>query len=328
MDYYLAINTEVVFPENRGRSSFKFKTVNSFKVDGDWRNLTGTAEIVLAKRLFFDEKGKVFELIKAGDPIVLRGGYNGEYYDEFKGFVAEILDDMPVVLKCEDNMYLLKRTPVNKSYSSVKLENLLKDICPGQFSINAMDVELGSLLLRNTTVTEVLQMLKDDYGIYSYFDGDTLVSGKVFTDNTQVVKYSFDEGRKNIISNNLKYHTKDMIKIKVTMTSHNKNGKKITVTVGDKDGQEQRLVCTNIENKAALEALAKKELDRLKYDGYQGSFEAFAKPFVKHGYTASLINREFPERAGDYYVDAVSTSLTDQGKYHRIVTLGAKAAKQ
>jgi len=48
---------------------------------------------------------------------------------------------------------------------------------------------------------------KDDYGIYSYFVGDTLISGKIYLDNphTDVVKYEFTQ---NVISNDLKYGEK------------------------------------------------------------------------------------------------------------------------
>lgn len=328
---YLAVNTEVIFPTNKiGRVAFKFRSVNSFKVESSWQVLSDIAEIVIAKKMFFEDKGKVFELIKAGDPIKLRAGYNGEYFDEFTGFVAEILDDMPVVLKCEDNMYLLKRTPVNKSYPSVKLEKLLTDIVPSEFKIDAMDIDLGSLFLSKTTVSQVLQMLKDDYGLYSYFNGDTLVSGKIYTDNpnTEVVKYAMDGARKNIITNDLKYRKKEDIKIKVTMTSYLGDGTKKAVTVGDAEGQEQKLVCSNISNDEAIKALAQKELDRLKIDGFSGGVRTFAIPFVKHGYTASVENNEYKERSGDYYVDGVTTTLNDMGAYHRVVKLGANAAKQ
>lgn len=327
MSYYV-VNTKVIFPKNRGRNEIVFNTVNSFKIETSWKNLTDTAEVVIAKKLFFEEKQKVFELIKAGDPIVIMGGYNGELREEFRGYVAEILDDTPLILKCEDNMYILKRTPVNKSYKSVKLENLLKDMVGEKFQVEAYDVELGSLLLSNTTATDVLQMLKDDYGLYCYFDGDTLVGGKIYGDRHKydVVKYSFDERQCNIIKNDLKYHTKDMIKIKVTMTAHNAKGKKLHVTVGDKDGQEQKLICTNVEKKETLEALAKKELDRLKYDGYQGSITSFAIPYVRHGYVASIVNKTYPEREGRYYIDSIVTTLSDMGAYHKQITLGPAAA--
>lgn len=325
---YKAVAVQVVFPKNKdGRKEFMFKTVNSFKAEGSWKNLTSTAEIVLSKKLFFDPKGKVFQLIKSGDPIRLTGGYNGEYFDEFVGFVSRVKDDLPVTLYCEDNMYLLKRVQVNKSYSSVKLETLLKDIVPSQFKIDAMDVELGSLLISRSTVAQVLQELKDKFGIYSYFVGDTLVSGKIYFDNpnTQVVKYEFTV---NVISNTLEYRNKEDLKLKVTMTSHMSDGKRKHVTVGDPEGQEQKLVCSNIESETELKKLAEKELARLQIDGYSGSIKGYAVPFVKHGYTVTIINKEFPERQADCYVDSVTTILDDHGHYTRDVTLGPRAAKQ
>lgn len=326
---FFAVNVRVEFPEIRGRKALKFTSVSSFKVECGWQNLTDTAEVVIAKKLFFEDKGKVFELIKTGDPIVIKGGYNGEYFDEFKGFVSQILDDLPVVLKCEDNMYLLKRTSVNKSYKSVKLSTLLTDIVPPQFKIDAMDVELGSILLSKTTVSQTLQMLKDDYGIYSYFVGDTLYSGKIYTDNpeTDMVKYTMLGNKQNVINNDLKYRRKEDIKIKVTMTSYLSNGTKLSVTVGDDDGQEQKLVCSNISTVTEITKLANKELERLKIDGYTGGLTSYAIPFVRHGFKAHIANNEFKEREGNYYVDSVTTTLNDQGAYRRSIKLGSRASE-
>ncbi len=327
---YLACNFEVEFPETRGRRKFKFTTVNTFKIDSSWQSLTNNMDLTISKALFFDEVGKVYQLVKAGDPIVLRGGYNGELMEEFRGFVSQILDDMPVLLKCEDNMYVMKRTGAHKIYKRVKLAQLLRDIVPSQYKIDAMDVELGSVELNRTTVSQTLLMLKDNYGIYSYFVGDTLVSGKIYEDNpvTEVVKYCLSGGTKNIIKNDLKYRTKDDVKIKVRMVNYNDDGTKSEVVVGDDEGQEQRLVCTNHKNAADLKVLAQKELDRLKIDRFSGTLTSFAIPFVQEGYTASIINTEYPERSGDYYVDAVTTSLNDMGAYHRVVKIGPRAAKQ
>ena len=234
---------------------------------------------------------------------------------------------MPVMIKCEDNMYVLKRTPVNKSYSSVTLKKLLTDIVPPTYKIDAMDVDLGKLFLSKTTVTQVLQTLKDNYGLYSYFNGDTLVSGKIYTDNpnTEVVKY---ETTKNIIGNNLKYRKKEDIKLKVTMTSYLSNGTKKSITVGDDEGQEQKLICTNITNEADIKKLAQKELDRLKIDGYSGTIDGFGIPFVKHGYTANITNKEYKEKQGDYYIDSVTTTFSNQGAYRRNIKIGPIAAKQ
>jgi len=325
---YLATNVRIIFPASRDRGAFLFNTCSSFKCQSSFKSLTDTAEVVIAKTLYLEERGRVFELLKAGDPIQIESGYNMGYNREFTGFISEILDDMPVLIKCEDAMYKMKRIAVNKSYGSVTLANLLRAIVPAEYSIDAMDVNLGSIFYKEHTVASVLQDLKDSHGIYSYFVDNTLVSGKIYTDNpqTQTVKYYFDGTKRNIKSNNLKYRRKEDIRLKVTMTSHLSNGKKIKATVGDDDGQEQRLVCSNVTDQAQIKVLAEKELARLKMDGYQGELITFGIPYVRHGYTADLENLRNPDRSGNYYVDGVTTEFRDTGAIERRVKLGPKAA--
>ncbi len=327
---HYAINTEVLFPANDRRAEVKFKTVSSFRIESGWKNLTDTAEVVLAKKLFFDDAAKVFELIKTGDAIVIRGGYNATFFDEFTGFVSAILDDMPVVLKCEDNMYKLKRTPVEYSKNNITLETLLKAIVPSQFKINAMDVNIGKVFFSKTTVAQVLTTLKDDLGIYSYFVGDTLVSGKIYSDNpsTEVVKYQLEGTGKNVIKNDLKYYNKDDNPVQVEMVSYLNDGRKISVTVGDKAGAHDKLICSNVTNKDDIKKLAEKELARLRFDGYKGGLTGFCIPYVRHGYTATLSDSINANKGGDYYVDEVITSLNDMGAYRRVVKIGPKAAEQ
>lgn len=322
---YLAANVEVQFPENRGRKLTVLKSVSSFKTDHSWQNLTDTAEIVIAKRFYFEQDKRVFELLKPGDPVIIKGGYNGEYFEEFRGFISEVLDDLPVMIKCEDNMYILKRTKCHCSYSNVKLEKFLKDVIPAQFKIDAADMTLGSVLFKNFTVAQALQELKDKMGIYSYFVGDTLVCGKIYQDNPETDKVKFVFGF-NIIENDLKYKSKEDMRLKVTMTSYKSNGKKISVTVGDDDGQEVKLVCTNVDSESELEKRAQKELDRLKVDGLQGSLTSYGIPMVRHGFTAEVVNNENPDRNGNYYVDSVTTTFSNNGTYRRNSKLGPRAA--
>ncbi|MBL7902952.1 MAG: hypothetical protein JNK73_13225 [Bacteroidia bacterium] len=328
---YLASNVHITFPAFKGkkrseeRRGFMIKSVNSFRTESSWQTLTDTAEFIIAKLLFKEQSTRLFEYIKAGDPFYIEAGYNGIYRREFTGFISEVLDDLPVVFKCEDNMYELKRIPVNKSFNGVKLKALLQAIVPSKFKIDAMDVQLGDFVFKQYTVAQVLVELKDNYGIHSYFVDDTLVSGKIYTDNpaNEVVKYKFGT---NIIRNDLKYRNKDDYQIKVTMRSHLSNGKVIKVTVGDPEGTEQKLICTNVSDKAQLERLAQKELDRLKFDGYRGTLTGFGIPYVRHGYTANIVNKENPDKDGNYYVDSVTTTFDEHGAIRRVCKIGPRAA--
>jgi hypothetical protein len=325
---YLATSVHITFPATRDREEMKFISCNSFRVESSWQTLTDTCEFIISQKLFFKQETRIFEKIKTGDPFYLEAGYNGNYEKEFTGYVSEILDDLPVVFKGEDNMYKLKRTRVNKSYKSVKLSKLLRDIVPSQFNVDTADIQLGDFLFKNYTVAQVLTELKDNYGIYSYFVDNTLYSGRIYQDNprTEVVRYDF--GKKNFIENDLKYRHKNDFQLKVTMRSHLKNGKVLKETVGDPEGQEQKLVCSNITDRDQIKKLAQKELERLQYDGYRGTITGFGIPMVRHGYTVIITNPNNPNKNGNFYVDSVTTTFNDKGAIRRVCKLGKKAAVQ
>ncbi len=298
-----------------------FNRITSAKIESSWNMLTDTAEVILPRALYFGNK-ILKDKIKVGDNIFIALGYNGVFNLEFSGYVTKIITDAPVVVKCEDAMWKLKQIPVNKIFKNIKLKDLLIDIMPDYLQIDSADIQLGNIIADNTTVAQVLQMLKDDYSIYSYFNRQTLVSGKVFTDNKESVVYGFE---KNIISHNLKYVSSEDAKIKVTAECIKSNGTKITETVGDSDGVESKLIYSGIENVADLKKLAQADLDRMKIDGYEGDITSFGVPFVQHGYTALLESKQYPERAGNYYIDAVSTEFSING-FRRTVKIGKKAS--
>lgn len=321
---YLAVNIEIEFPASRGRQALLLRSCSSFKVESSWMELTDRAEVVLAKRIYLEDK-KLFEFLKSGDTIIIRGGYNGEYHEEFRGYITEVHDDLPVMIKSEDNMYVLKRTKCHISLKETTLANFLKQIVPSQFKIDAADINIGSVLFRDFTVSQALMELKDKLGIYSYFVGNTLISGKYYEDNTDPEKVKYEFG-KNIIENDLKYRRKDDVKIKVKAIGSQTNGVKIIEEVGDDSGQVVQLNFTRVSDKSDLKKRAQKELDRLKIDGYQGGLVGYGIPIVKHGYVAEIINHDNADSNGNYYVEAVITILSDNGKYRRHVKIGKKAA--
>ena len=297
------------------------KRVHSVRIESGWEALTDTAEIKIPRYLYFANE-ELRSSIKAGDAVEIWLGYNGLNRLEFSGFVTKVTTDMPVVVKCEDYMWKLKQVSVNRVFKKATLKSLLAAIIPEGIKVDAADLQVGDIAIERSTVAKVLQTLKDQYGIYSYMNGNTLVSGKVYLDNNERVEYGFE---KNIIAHDLKYRTADEVKIKVTAECIRPDGTKMTAMVGDADGEESKLVYSGITDINKLEALAKLDLQRLKIDGYSGSLTSFGLPFVQHGATAHLESKQYPERAGNYYVDAVTTSWSPQG-FRRDVRIGKKAS--
>jgi phage protein D len=112
--------------------------------------------------------------------------------------------------------------------------------------------------------------------------------------------------------------------VQLEAISIGKDNKKTKVTVGDEKGEKHTIHFYNKTEKE-LKALATAKLDLFKYDGYKGTFKAFGQPSVVHGMEVNLEDDNYPERAGSYFVDGVTTTY-GSGGFRRNVELGKKSA--
>jgi len=319
---YLAMCSQLIFPATPSRAEIEIRRITSCKIESSWSSLTDTAEIVLPHNIS-DFAGGVRTLLRRDDPVIIRLGYNGELVEEFTGYISEVSATVPVVIRCEDEMIRLKYLKVNKSYKSVSLIQLISDIAPG-YTTDCADITLGAVRLQNTTAAAVLQMLKDKQKIYSYFKGKTLVVGKIYTDDTTVppVKFGF---KRNIVSDtNLSFRNADDMRLKIEVVSYLPGGKTVKVNAGDPDGEESRFVHYNITDTATLQKLANDHYTQMKKDGFAGTFTAFGIPLVCHGQKVELLDEDYPDRSGRYYVDATQLTFAE-ATIRREITLGRRA---
>jgi len=316
------MSANIWFPKNSRRDEIFVARVSSVVTESSWENLTDTAEIVIPRKTYFSDNS-LHETLKRGDAVIIALGYNGELVKEFEGVIAKVVTDVPVRILCEDYMYALKQIRVNKSWKFATLKDIIADILPDDYNTDIADITLGAVKIEQSTVAGTLEYLQSEFSIYSYFKGKTLVSGKIYTDNTEVVNYDFE---KNIVSHDLIYKYADDLRIKVTAESFNADGKTTKVSVGDDDGVESKLIYRNVKSESELKKRAQDDLERMKTDGYEGTLVTFGQPFVAHGYTANLTSRDYPERNGKYYVDAVTTEFDSSPAFRRTVTIGKKAS--
>jgi hypothetical protein len=319
-------------PDGPDRPAFEVRRVVSVKVENSWRNLTGKATVQLPGRwLFQARKIAIKDWLRRGDPITIELGYNKKLVKEFEGYVTDVKPGVPVTLNCEDEMYRLKRHPVKYSSASVRLPALLQAICPPGTKINALDTDLGTFKATNVTVAKVLEKLKSMYGFVSYFREGTLYCGKVYRQTDAPTKTAFTFQRPGpgaVLSDSLEYRTADDLKVIVTATSHQLKGKDLKVVVGDVtalDAEPRTLQYFNLNSEDDLRARAQRDVDKLKVEGYKGSFSTYGLPSVQHGELASISNSEYPERDGDFYIDATSKTF-EAGGYRQEITLGSAAS--
>ena len=314
----LALCAHIIFGKTETRSEINLYRVSSVEVESSWKNLTDKCTITLPRKLKDFDKYKVREVFKRGDSVTVNLGYNGKLVQEFKGYIVSVSADIPVKIVCEDEMYKLKSLPVNYATNNCYLPDLIKTIAPG-YQYDVAEYNIGSVRFPKTTVAQVLQKLKNDYGFYSYFQNGKLTVGKIYADQQKTVDIDLEK----IITNNLEYKTKDDKRIKLTAVSTKIKGDKIEVSIGDQDGEERQLTYFNITNESDLRKLAQKDYDKYMADGFEGTIDDFAIQQPKHGDKLNITSQLYPERKGLYYCDSVTTKF-EKAIYHRTLNVGQK----
>ncbi len=310
----------------------EFTRINEVEIEKSSEVLEDTAVIKIpaSARLLQGKTVKAVrtaQYFKLGDKVSITLGYKNVFSKvEFTGYVKRINPSQPCEIECEDATWLLRRKTVNKSWQSTTLKEILQEIVKGTgigLSADVPSITFSPFYIQNADAAFALQKLKDEYGLAVYLQEDgKLYAGLAYSQNTGAVKYALNGTRVNVIdANNLKWHTKDDVKIKVKAVSIKKDNTRTEVEFGDKDGALRTIHLYNVKSKTELEKLAKQELERVKFDGYQGDIATFLIPEVVPGMQAEIEDVHFPERSGNYYVESVKTTF-GTGGVRRTVKLG------
>lgn len=319
----LAQVCKVIFHKNDRRDEIVLTQVTEIEFESTWKEITDRGSLKLPRNVKFFDRQKVRDTFRRGDAITIYFGYDGNLVKEFEGYITEVTADIPIVIKFEDEMFKIKRLPVNFSSANVTLDSLLKTIIPG-YELEILEgVTLGAVRLPKTQVGPVLEKIQSDWGLYTYMKGKTVVCGKYYADDSAENKVKFHLER-NCVSTSLNYKNKEDVQIKIKVVSTLANGQKIEVDgIGDKDGNERQLTFYNIKIKAELEKLGKLEYEKYKVDRFDGSFVAFGIPSVRHGLKCVLKSSLYGDREGTYYIEKVAKVFSNSG-IRQTITLGDK----
>lgn len=222
------------------KTVLNFDFVNEFECSDSWRDLTNKGKLTMPKNLYFtDENGKqrplkgtninvggfssTAPLFLRGDKITVVAGYR--YYNAahreiedtaqfFSGYITKVNSKIPIQLDLEDNMWLLKQTPVQTHTftKSDTLEAILKFILQGTgFTSTAItQTTFGTFTIGNETAAQVLQRLQKQYGFEFYFRGNDLRGGAYIYIEDEAISENF-RFQENIITDEMEYNRKDDI---------------------------------------------------------------------------------------------------------------------
>jgi len=309
---YLKLNSRITV------GSLFFDYVTNVTISKSWQQLTDTATITLPRKLKFKDK-KLIDEVGVGDPVLIDLGYSPDLNTEFKGYVTKVKQTVPVKIECEDEMWELKNSSYTQTYDNASISDI-RGLIGGSRSIDAVEAKLGPFQISNANGAKILKKLKDDYGLVSWFDNQTLVVGKRYRDNPRTESFDFQE---NVIENDLEWQKKDDVKIQIVGVSEFSNGNTIKVKVpsdaGDDFNQETRHFFELPESE--LRNRVNDIVENFRYTGYRGEFTTFGQPFVEHGDEVDLKDQQYPERGGKYFIDAVNVEFGTDG-FRRTLKLG------
>ena len=216
-------------------------------------------------------------------------------------------------------MFLLKQKQApNLSYRTVNLRTFIEKVLgDSKIPFEALNAELGQIRTQNASIGKVLQVLRNDYGLYSYFVNGTLYVGLAFQIDQAKEQVFLFERQMIVDGMDLIYLKKEDVKVQIKGVLIGKDNKKTEYPYGDSDG-ELRTIFQYGGTKAELDQKAKSFLEQMNYTGYYGSFNTFLEPTVVPGDHAIIDSYKYPERKGTYLIKSVETSFGTNGGRQKI----------
>ena len=250
-------------------------------------------------------------------------GYDDTLNTEFVGYVKRLNYKVPLEIECEDEYYKLRFLNCVFSKKETTLKECLNSVLAGVQMGTVVDLTLKNFVINNKPGSWVLGLLKKEYGLVAYFDIDGKLNvGKANDVKGETVKYVL---RENVISDDeLKYQLAEDIKLKVKAVCYYKDGTKIEGELGEDGGETRTFYYYDVKDASELKTLAREELKRYSFDGYRGKIKTFLLPFALPGMVASIEDKVYNERSGDYFIESVETSFGTGGG-RRTVEIGIKA---
>ena len=325
----LKCNCEIIVRSANNNRVISFDFVNKIEINSSYEDLTDTCNITIPRSIQFEGKNLFVgndAIFKRGDRIEVKLGYEPNLETVFNGFIRNIGSGLPTVLECEDEMYRLKQYKITypKGENSDKtIKGLLDTILKVPFKL-LDNLPLNDITFTNVTPAIVLDKLKSEYGLFSYFRDGFLIVG--FANNaSDTLEAEFKMEEVIIDGDSLEWQNEDDIEIGVTAINIDSENKKTEVKAGSLNGEQKTYHYTGM-SKEDLKNVAEKTVKEFKYTGFKGEVETFGEPIMRHGDRARITSTKLPERDGTYLIKRVKRVYGVNEGNHQIFTLGVKVA--
>jgi hypothetical protein len=316
--------------QGNGRSdTYYWDKVNTITLARSYDKQTQTASVILPRNIKYNDRN-VYEgenpIMRRGDRIIITAAYHPNQTVIFTGYIAKINNNVPIELLCEDEMFLIKQAIApNITSNSITLEEFLKKVLSEKsVPFEAINADLGKIRFPSLNVGKILQILRDEYGLYSFFINGKLYVGLAFYPKLATEHYMLFERDMTADGMKLTYLKKDDVKVKVVGVII-EGTKRTEYTYGDPTG-DVRTVSQIGGTKAQLDVKCNSFLEQANYTGYYGSFETFLEPKIVPGDYIVVDSWKYPERKGKYLVKSVSTTVSTDNGGKQVIELERRIA--
>jgi hypothetical protein len=258
-------------------------------------NLTDTAVVEVPRNITRDGK-TLDDFVKRGDAIHINLGYDGNYTTHFSGYVARISNTNPIVMECENAMWLFKQVEVKAE----KLEPfdvaayLKKHLPVGIELVTKATPKPDRFVIKGaTTLARVLEYVRDYFSIRMFIDDTKLyVTTPVLLANKEngfgVVKLKYGSADSNIAKVDIKVTKGEDVKVRVRAKAILDDNTTISVALPEKEteGELHEYYDYSSKTKEQLTVFAEGKIAELKCDKADGEVTLLGLPTVKKGQVA------------------------------------------
>ena len=314
---------------------FAFDYVTNLVIESSWNTFTDKATITLPNKFIRDNEVIVAgtdNLFKRGDVVEINIGYFPNLERRFTGFLNNLKPESPLILECEDPMWLLKQINLKSKqfinttiktvidFATADLENLTVEF-------DDKDAKIGSFEIDNkgfVNAVTVFEVLKKNFGYNIYFQ-DGILQVRILNSILSLDKTAHVmDTQFNIVEDNLTFQRDDDVGMVVRFDSKQKDNSVITLFGFKEDGETviSRTPKTGgIVNswkvpelsETLIRDLITKNMDKYIWEGFQGSFTTFLEPTIEHSDRIDFIDNKHPEKNGRYLIKTVVTTFGVDG---------------
>lgn len=270
-----------------------------------------------------------------GDAVEIQLGHDGDLKTEFKGFIKRVNFADPCEIECEGYSWQLRRKAPVKSWTKVKLKEVLQLLTAGTditIHPDTPDIELAPLSIgqRGENGIGVIERIKQaaDQLLVAYF----INSSQLYVGPANLAqrndKAVYKLGYNTLRDDELKYRRAEDVKVHIKYSWTDSKGKQRHGSAGTAGGLEVHY--NNMGRFASAEAAKNKALTLAgfsQYEGYEGRITGFFVPYCQPGWTAKILDERYAERQGSFIAEGVSVHLHTGGD-ERVIEIGTQINKQ